>query len=60
MFESPELSLADLFGEDYMGGVADAAALMGIDVRDKAFWRSALESIARDIDRFVEQAEAKR
>lgn len=40
--------------------VADAAALMGIDVRDKAFWRSALESIARDIDRFVEQAEAKR
>lgn len=28
MFESPELSLADLFGEDYMGGVADAAALL--------------------------------
>ena len=40
--------------------VAGTAALMGIDVRDKAFWRSALESIARDIDRFVEQAEAKR
>lgn len=39
--------------------VADTAALMGIDVRDKAFWRSALESLARDIDRFVEQAEAK-
>ncbi len=40
--------------------VADTAALMGIDVRDQTFWQSALKSIAEDIDRFVQQAEAQR
>ena len=39
--------------------VADAAALMGIDVRDQAFWKQSLESLARDIDRFVEMVEKR-
>lgn len=40
--------------------VADTAALMGIDVRDKAFWQTSLQSITKDIDRFVAQVEARR
>ena len=39
--------------------VADAAALMGIDVRDQAFWETSLESIARDIEHFVQMAEKR-
>jgi len=39
--------------------VADAAALMGINVRDQAFWETSLESIARDIEHFVQMAEKR-
>ena len=37
-------------------GRADAAALaaeFGIDIRDGAFWRSSLDMIRQDVDRFV-------
>ena len=39
--------------------VADAAAMMGIDVRDQAFWETSLESLAKDIDKFVAMAEKR-
>lgn len=34
--------------------IADVAAIMGIDVRSKAFWRSSLELIEKDIENFLE------
>ena len=35
----------------------DAAALAGIDLTDKAFWRSALQTIAEQIELFCKLAE---
>ena len=35
----------------------DTAKVAGIDLTDREFWRSALQSIARDIDRFCELVE---
>ena len=37
--------------------IADVAASVGIDVRSRDFWRSSLEVIRKDIDRFCELAE---
>lgn len=34
--------------------VADVAAIMGIDVRSKDFWRSSLDLIEKDIEKFIE------
>lgn len=34
--------------------VADVAAIMGIDVRSKDFWRSSLKLIEKDIEKFLE------
>jgi oligoendopeptidase F len=34
--------------------VADVAAIMGIDVRSKDFWRSSLQLIEKDIEKFLE------
>lgn len=34
--------------------VADVAAIMGIDVHSKDFWRSSLKLIENDIDKFIE------
>ena len=31
----------------------DAAAIAGIDLTDRRFWESSLESISRDIDEFL-------
>jgi len=36
----------------------DTALVAGIDLTDKAFWRSALETIARQIDLFCSLVEA--
>ncbi|NLG24608.1 MAG: M3 family oligoendopeptidase, partial [Clostridiales bacterium] len=37
-----------------VGDAADVAASVGIDVRNPAFWREALQGIERDIDRLIE------
>lgn len=39
--------------------VADTAMLMGIDVHDKAFWKTSLAGLAEDVERFVAQTEVK-
>ena len=33
--------------------IADVAKIMGIDVRSKDFYRTSLELIKKDIDRFI-------
>jgi len=43
-------------------GLADAATLaaeFGIDIRDGAFWRSSLDMIRQDVDRFVAMVDAR-
>ena len=37
--------------------VEDAAKVAGVDLTDKEFWRSALETVAQDIDRFCQLLE---
>lgn len=49
----------DLLRATGRNSVADVAALMDIDVRDVAFWRSSLSLIGEDIDRFVDLAEQR-
>lgn len=39
--------------------IADVAASVGIDVRDVGFWRSSLDVIRKQIDQFVELADAR-
>lgn len=55
------------FGQEYnrllrscgSAAIADVAASVGIDVHSVDFWRSSLEVIAKDIERFVEMVEKR-
>lgn len=48
----------DLLSSTGLASATDLAARYGIDIRDKAFWASSLELVARDVERFEDLVSA--